>query len=205
MPDRAILRANARNRDTDVNATIATIDTLACGAGWRNYYFVKLTTSDGVVGWSEYDEGFGNPGIGAIIAALRPRIVGRSVAAHERLYQELRASTRPATGGVIGQALGAIENALLDAKAKTLGVPCYELLGGCLRDRVQVYWSHCATWRISRQPYGARYAARCETDTAAAYRSSARTGRRKARSSAMVPPAESPPTMTASWPWASAS
>ena len=71
----------------------------------------------------------------------------------ERLYFELRHATRPGTGGVIGQALGAIENAMLDAKAKTLGVPCYELLGGKVRDRIQVYWSHCGTWRISRHPW----------------------------------------------------
>ena len=38
---------------------IAKVETLACDAGWRNYYFVKITTDDGVVGWSEYDEGFG--------------------------------------------------------------------------------------------------------------------------------------------------
>ena len=49
----------------------------------------------------------------------------------------------------MAQALGAIENALLDAKAKPLGVPCYELLGGKIRDRIRVYWSHCATWRIN--------------------------------------------------------
>jgi L-alanine-DL-glutamate epimerase-like enolase superfamily enzyme len=45
--------------------------------------------------------------------------------------------------------MGAIENALLDAKAKGLGVPVYELLGGKIRDRIRVYWSHCATWRIN--------------------------------------------------------
>jgi L-alanine-DL-glutamate epimerase-like enolase superfamily enzyme len=28
-------------------------------------------------------------------------------------------------------------------------VPCYTLLGGKVRDRVRVYWSHCATWRIN--------------------------------------------------------
>ena len=28
-------------------------------------------------------------------------------------------------------------------------MPCYELLGGKIRDRVRVYWSHCATWRIN--------------------------------------------------------
>src|SRR5205085_2463460 len=30
-----------------------------------------------------------------------------------------------------------------------LGVPCHALLGGKVRDRIRVYWSHCATWRIN--------------------------------------------------------
>jgi len=34
-----------------------------------------------------------------------------------------------------------------------LGIPVYELLGGPIRDRLQVYWSHCGTYR-------ARYADR---------------------------------------------
>ena len=73
----------------------------------------------------------------------------RTRSQHERIYAELYCATRPAAGGVVAQALGAIENALLDAKAKALGVPCYELLGGKIRDRIRVYWSHCATWRIN--------------------------------------------------------
>ena len=59
----------------------------------------------------------------------------------------------PAAGGVVAQAIGAIENALLDAKAKALGVPVYALLGGKLRDRIPLYWSHCATWRINHPTY----------------------------------------------------
>ncbi len=42
---------------------------------------------------------------------------------------------------------------LLDVKAKLLGVPCYDLLGGKVRDEIRVYWSHCATWRISSSKY----------------------------------------------------
>jgi len=125
------------------------LEILACDAGWRNYHFVKLTTEDGVVGWSEFDEGFGSPGVGAAIQRLSARVIGQNVFQHERIFAELFAATRPAAGGVVAQALGAIENALLDAKAKLLGVPCYELLGGKIRDRVRVYWSHCATWRIN--------------------------------------------------------
>lgn len=127
---------------------VESVETLSCDAGWRNYHFVKLTTTDGVVGWSEFDEGFGSPGVSAAIEALSALIVDEKVNDHERIYQKLFAVTRPARGGVIGQAIGAIENALLDAKAKGLGVPCHELLGGKVRDRVRVYWSHCGTWRV---------------------------------------------------------
>ncbi|MGD9884168.1 mandelate racemase/muconate lactonizing enzyme family protein [Reyranella sp.] len=132
-----------------VDSKIRSVQTLAADAGWRNYYFVKVTTEDGIVGWSEYDEGFGAPGVGTAIEKLSSRLVGQPVGDHERLYSELYSVTRPAAGGVVALALGAIENALLDAKAKALGVPCYVLLGGKVRDRIRVYWSHCATWRIN--------------------------------------------------------
>ena len=32
---------------------------LQCDAGWRIFSFLKLTTDDGIVGWSEYNESFG--------------------------------------------------------------------------------------------------------------------------------------------------
>ena len=61
------------------------IETLACDAGWRNYHFVKLTTDSGIVGWSEFDEGFGSPGVGTVIERLdaaRRRPAGRRARAH---------------------------------------------------------------------------------------------------------------------------
>jgi galactonate dehydratase len=132
---------------------VAGLEILRCDAGWRNYHFLKLTTDGGIVGWSEFDEGFGSPGVGAVIERLIPRVVGQDVFEHERIYAELYCLTRPAAGGVAGEGLGAIENALLDAKAKALGVPCHALLGGKIRDRVRVYWSHCATWRINHPSF----------------------------------------------------
>src|SRR5882757_5595963 len=130
-------------------SSIRSVETLSCDAGWRNYHFVKVMTEDGLVGWSEFDEGFGAPGVGTAIERLSTRIIGKNALQHERIYAELFSATRPAAGGVVALALGAIENALLDVKAKALGVPCYELLGGKIRDRIRVYWSHCATWRIN--------------------------------------------------------
>jgi L-alanine-DL-glutamate epimerase-like enolase superfamily enzyme len=128
---------------------VRNIELLACDAGWRNYHFVKLVTDSGVVGWSEFDEGFGAPGVGAVIERLAQRVIGQPVSEHERIYADLYCAIRPGSGGVVAMAMAAIENALLDAKAKALGVPVYELLGGKMRDRIRVYWSHCATWRIN--------------------------------------------------------
>ena len=57
---------------------VAGLEILRCDAGWRNYHFLKLTTDEGIVGWSEFDEGFGSPGVGTVIERLAPRVVGRA-------------------------------------------------------------------------------------------------------------------------------
>ncbi len=132
---------------------IENLETFHTRAGWRNYHFVKLTLENGIVGWSEYDEGWSAVGVTTAIQHAKQRIIGQSVLQHERIYSRLAASTRQSPTGVLPRANGAIENALLDAKAKLLDIPCHELLGGAVRDKVRVYWSHCGTWRISRPDY----------------------------------------------------
>ena len=132
---------------------IRSIETRHCDAGWRNYHFVKLVTEDGVTGWSEYDEHQGAIGVTAVVEKLAPMVLGERVHDIERVYARLHARARQSMSGVMAMGIGAIENALLDAKAKTLGVPCYDLLGGKVRDAVRVYWSHCGTWRIARPDF----------------------------------------------------
>ncbi len=128
---------------------VKSLETFHADAGWRNFSFVKISCDNGIVGWSEFQEGFGSPGVDAAIKGLSHLVVGQNCVNHEKIYADLYACTRPGAGGVVGQALGAIENALLDAKAKHYGVPCYELLGGKVRDEIRLYWSHCATYRIN--------------------------------------------------------
>ena len=123
-------------------------ETLHCDAGWRNFSFLKLTTDEGLIGYSEYNESYGSPGLSAVIESLCAQLIGRDPGAHELLGQELYAVTRQASGGMARQAIAAIENALLDLKGKALGVPVYSLLGGPVRDRLDLYWSHCGTYRI---------------------------------------------------------
>jgi L-alanine-DL-glutamate epimerase-like enolase superfamily enzyme len=128
---------------------VRSIETRHCDAGWRNYHFVKLTTEDGLVGWSEYDEHQGAAGVTSVVQRLTPFVAGERVQDTERVFAKLQARARQSMSGVMAMGIGALENALLDAKAKLLGVPCCELLGGKIRDRIRVYWSHCGTWRIA--------------------------------------------------------
>ena len=52
--------------------------------------------------------------------------------------------------GIAQQAIAAVENALVDLKARSLGVPVYELLGGAVREELPLYWSHCGSYRLPR-------------------------------------------------------
>jgi L-alanine-DL-glutamate epimerase-like enolase superfamily enzyme len=128
---------------------IASIESLHADAGQRNFDFLKITADNGLVGWSEYNESFGGPGVSAVIDRLAPALLGKDPRAYETLVALMYAMRRQATGGLIQQAIGAIENALLDLKARALGIPVYELLGGPQRERIRVYWSHCGTYRLS--------------------------------------------------------
>ena len=128
---------------------ITNIESLHCDAGWRNFSFLKISTSEGITGYSEYNESYGSKGVSAVIEQLAPTIIGTSALSHETAFTHLYAMTRQAPGGINSQALAAIENALLDIKGKALGVPCYELFGGKLRDRLPLYWSHCGTYRMN--------------------------------------------------------
>ena len=127
---------------------IAKLESLHADAGTRNFDFLKLTTDTGLVGWSEYNETFGGPGLSAVIERLAPAVIGKDPRAWEAHVTHMYAVRRQSSGGVVQQAIAAIENAMLDVKARALGIPVYEMLGGPVRDRIRLYWSHCGTYRV---------------------------------------------------------
>jgi galactonate dehydratase len=127
---------------------ITKVESLHADAGFRNFDFLKISTDAGITGWSEYNESFGGAGLSAVIDRLAPVLVGKDPRGWEALVTLLHAVRRLASGGLIQQAIGAIENALLDITAKALDLPVYRLLGGPVRERMRLYWSHCGTYRL---------------------------------------------------------
>ncbi len=127
---------------------ITKIQDLHADAGWRIFSFLKVETDAGIVGYSEYSESYGSKGLTAVILKLAETLIGQDPRPVEKISANLYAMTRQAPGGLIQQAIAALENALVDVKAKALGVPVYELLGGPVRDRLRLYWSHCGSYRL---------------------------------------------------------
>jgi L-alanine-DL-glutamate epimerase-like enolase superfamily enzyme len=127
---------------------IERLETLHADGVWRNFDFVKITADNGLVGWSEYNESFGGKGVTAMIESIAPLLIGQDPRRYEAISAWLYARGRTAQGGITQQATAAIENALIDVKARALGVPVYELFGGPTRERIRLYWSHCGTYRV---------------------------------------------------------
>ena len=101
---------------------------------------VKITTSDGVVGWGE---SFGPPRLTAPhLDAYARALVGRAVDARESfLLDALSAGYQFTSGGLHVAALTGLDIARWDAQARAFDVPIGQLLGGVIRDCVPAYAS----------------------------------------------------------------
>jgi galactonate dehydratase len=125
---------------------IAKFEDFHVDGGWDSYAFLKITTDQGLVGWSEFKESR-RRGLGALIHGLGATLIGEDPRAINRIDAALYSHIRATVGGLQSNAVGAILNACLDIKGKALGVPVHELLGGALRDRIPLYWSRCGVMR----------------------------------------------------------
>src|ERR1700758_5398004 len=106
---------------------VAAIETLFCDAGWRPWIFLKITSDEGLHGWAEVTDAHGSPrGLAGIVDDLAPLVLDRDPRATERIFWDLYRATRQSPGGVVAKAIAGIENALLDLKARALGIAVYE-------------------------------------------------------------------------------
>jgi len=116
--------------------SIARIETFLVPPRWL---FVRIETDDGLVGWGEASlEGHGEAVAGAF-EGVRDRLVGRDPDRIEDAWQTLYRLGFYRGGPVLMSAISGVDQALWDIKGKRLGVPVWQLLGGQVRERVDVY------------------------------------------------------------------
>lgn len=126
---------------------ISEIHTYVVDGGWRPWIFVKIQTDDGITGYGECSDSKNPYGIIGTIKDLKPILIGEDPRAYEMRFWDMIRSTRQSPGGIAAKAIAGIECALIDIKAKALGISVVELFGGPTREAVSLYWSHCGTTR----------------------------------------------------------
>ncbi|RDZ33759.1 MULTISPECIES: galactonate dehydratase [unclassified Haloferax] len=104
------------------------------------WLFLKLETTDGVVGWGEpVVEGRAHSVRAAVEELMDNYVLGTDPAAIEDHWQAMYRGGFYRGGPVLMSAIAGIDQALWDIKGKRFGAPVYELLGGATRDRMRVY------------------------------------------------------------------
>jgi muconate cycloisomerase len=105
---------------------------------------VKLTAADGTIGYGEAPHMVGHSQRGETPDTVRvvlrrkliPAALGRDAMSQEGLSQAL---AKAVPGNL--RAKGALVMAAYDLAGRSLGTPVYNLLGGCVRDRIPLSWS----------------------------------------------------------------
>ncbi len=116
--------------------TIDRVETFLVAPRWL---FVRIETSDGVVGWGEATCEGRSATVATAIGELSQLLVGTDPTRIEDHHRTLSNGSFYRGGPILSSAVAGIDQALWDIKGKTLGAPVHELLGGPVRDRVRVY------------------------------------------------------------------
>ncbi|SHJ51050.1 mandelate racemase/muconate lactonizing enzyme family protein [Hespellia stercorisuis] len=112
---------------------------------------VRVDTDAGIYGLGEVGLAYGAAGHAgaAIIKDLAKYVLGRDPFDTEKLWNDFLTKTFWGQGGgtVMFSGISALDIALWDIKAKSLGVPLYRLLGGKVQEDLRVYASQIQfTW-----------------------------------------------------------
>jgi L-alanine-DL-glutamate epimerase-like enolase superfamily enzyme len=126
---------------------ITEITTYVVDAGWRPWIFVQIETDQGITGFGECSDGRNPRAVVGAIEDMKPLLIGRDPRAYEMRFWDMIRGTRQSPGGIVAKGIAGIELALVDIKARALGISVVELFGGPTREEVRLYWSHCGTTR----------------------------------------------------------
>jgi len=126
---------------------VESADVLVTSPG-RNFVTLKITTSDGVVGWGDATLNGRELSVASYLSEhVVPLLIGRDPHRIEDTWQYLYRGAYWRRGPVTMAAIAAVDTALWDIKAKLCGLPLYQLLGGKSRSSCLVY-GHASGWDL---------------------------------------------------------
>jgi galactonate dehydratase len=125
---------------------IETVDVWLVEGIKYNWTLLRITTDTGHTGVGEATNWPGSPLVYHATKHLGDHIIGEDPRRIDYLWTKLyRDFNWQGPTGTMMCAMSGIDMALLDLKAKWLGVPCYELLGGAFRKELLLYANYWFT------------------------------------------------------------
>ena len=118
---------------------ITDIRSMPVWAGHRNLFVLKVETDEGVHGWGESGVSGRELAVEGAVAHFREFLIGKNPTRIGALWQEMYRGQYFEGGRILTGAMSAIDIALHDIVAKSLGVPVHQLLGGAQRDFVPCF------------------------------------------------------------------
>ncbi|WP_101845517.1 galactonate dehydratase [Halobacillus sp. Marseille-P3879] len=103
------------------------------------WLFLKIETDVGISGWGEPVVEGRSHTVEACVTELMDYLVGKDPRQIEDHFQVLYRGGFYRGGPILMSAISGIEQALWDIKGKYHDMPVYEMLGGAVRDNIQVY------------------------------------------------------------------
>lgn len=137
---------------------IAGIETVAVGAGWKNWLFVRVRTEDGRYGLGEATLNGFIRSTEAAVHELEHLVLGMDPRRVKQVAAALLERVSLDGGHIHRTAIAGIEEACWDLLGRDLGVPVHQLLGGRVRDSVPAYAN--GWYRTEREPAAVAAAAR---------------------------------------------
>lgn len=128
-----------------IKATPFVVRTPPPNYGGYFFYFVKLETDSGLVGWGESAVLFSMYGLERAFEALVDGAFNRYLAGRDPMNREMLSKVMYAglssqhADYFVGGLISAFDTAMWDICGKALGVPVCDLLGGRFRSRIRTY------------------------------------------------------------------
>lgn len=105
----------------------------------------KVYTDEGIVGIGEAGMAIlnGSKAVFSMLKDYAPRLIGKNPLDTNLIWDELFSNSfwAMSNGPVVMSAISALDTSLWDIKAKAMGVPLYQALGGKYRDKIHAYAS----------------------------------------------------------------
>lgn len=121
---------------------IEEVETLLAG----DSLYVRLTTDSGITGWGQ-SAVFGYPdAVQMVVNSYGDLLIGMNPLRRERIWHELFRA-QPFRSSFITAAVAAIDISLWDIAGRHFDVPCFELMGGPVRDRIRLHLVLGHGWR----------------------------------------------------------